>query len=273
MDIGAPTHRLKTQGETAVIGTQSVQRAVAVLRYVACAPEVPRLSDIAQALDIDVTTAHRIVKGLCFEGMLRREPDSRRYRLGRVVHELGLAATPQFPLRDLCRPTLERLAARSGDSVFLLVRSGLEIVCLERVAGSFPIQAHTLDAGARRPLGVGAGGLAMLMVLPDAEVEAVVLANDARYRAWPGLDAQRMRELVAQSRRAGYAINDGDLMPDVGAIGMAFETRRLAAAHGGPVQAAISIASLAARFRGPRRAEMARELAAEIRRLGLALAQ
>lgn len=260
------------RGAATVGGTQSVQRAVAVLRHVALAADATRLSDIATALDIDITTAHRIVKGLCFEGMLRREAETRRYRLGRLVHELGLAATPHFPLRDLCRPTLEKLAARSGDSVFLVVRSGLDVVCLERVAGTFAIQAHTLDAGARRPLGVGAGGMAILMSLPDAEVERVIDANVARYAAWERLTPKRMRTLVRLSREHGFAINDEELMQGVGAIGIAFAATPAGGA-GEPTLAAISIASIAQRMQGKRRDELARELAAELKRLTRELAR
>ena len=260
------------RGAATVSGTRSVRRAVAVLRHVALAVDATRLSDIAAALGIDLTTAHRIVRGLCFEGMLRREAQTRRYRLGRLVHELGLAATPHFPLRDLCRPTLEKLAAHSRDSVFLMVQSGLDAVCLERVAGSFSIQAHTLDAGARRPLEVGAGGMAILMSLPDAEVERVIGANAARDEAWERLTPKRMRTLVRISREHGFAINDEELMQGVDAIGLAF-TITPAGGAGEPTLAVISIASIAQRMQGKRRDELARELAAEFKRLTRELAR
>ena len=174
-------------GSASVRGTQSVQRAVGVLRCIASMSPGPRLGQIAEALEIDLGTAHRIVKGLSFEGLIQRRPETRRYELGRVVYEVGLAAAPAFPLRDLCRPVLDRLAQRTGDSIFLLVRSGLDAVCLERVEGGFPVQAHTLNVGARRPLGVGAAGMALLMSLPAAEVESVLIANAERFRAWEKL--------------------------------------------------------------------------------------
>jgi DNA-binding IclR family transcriptional regulator len=270
---GAPVIRSEP-GEAAarapINGTQSVQRAVAVLRCIAASGPGPRLTEIAQALQIDLATAHRIVKGLCFQGMVQRERGTRRYQLGRLVYELGLAATPDFPLRDVCRPLLDRLAAQTGDSIFLLARSGHDVVCLERVEGGFPIQAHTLDVGARRPLGVGAGGLALLMALPAAEIEQVLEANAARYAAWERLSVGRVRALLALGREAGVAINDGELMTGVAAIGCAF--RSAGAARGEPVLAAISIASISARMRGTRRDELAQALLAEVRALERSLA-
>lgn len=147
------------------------------------------------------------------------------------------------------------------------MRSDCDVVCLNRVTGSSPIQAHTLNVGARRPLGLGAGGLAILMALPGAEAEAVIATNGQRHLAWERLSAQRLRELVALSRRTGYVINDEDLMPGVGAIGIAFETRHASSASGMPALAAISIAAIATRMRGNRRKEPARELAAELKLL------
>lgn len=226
-----------------------------------------RLSDIATALSIDLGTAHRIVKGLCFEGALKRDAETRRYRLGHLMHELGVTAAKVFPLRDICRAALDRLAGLTGDSVFLLVRSDHDVVCLDHVAGTFPIQAHALEVGARRPLGIGAGGLAILSALPDGEVDAVLHANAHRYAAWPGMSATRVRELVAQSRTIGFALNVEELMSDVVAIGLAFDAIGVARVPEGPATASISIASVASRMTPARRVELAEAAREELRQL------
>jgi DNA-binding IclR family transcriptional regulator len=258
---------LDAPGQRSVRGTQSVQRAVSVLRCIASSSPGPRLGQIAEALGIDLGTAHRIVKGLSFEGLIHRRPETRRYELGRPVYELGLAAGLAFPLRDVCRPVLDRLAQRTGDSIFLLVRSGLDAVCLERVEGGFPVQAHTLDVGARRPLGVGAAGMALLMSLPPAEAESVLIANAARYRAWKNLSVDRLRELIVTGRPARVAVNEEQLMDGVSAIGSAFAVAAPGQPYRAPGLAAISIASIASRMRGARREELQRMLLGEVQAL------
>lgn len=92
---------------------------------------------------------------------------ARRYFLGHLIFELGLAASSNFNLRDIRQSSLMRLADRTGDAVFLTIRSGYDTVCIDRKEGSFSIRALTLGVGTRRSLGVGAGGLALLMSLPD----------------------------------------------------------------------------------------------------------
>ena len=257
----------KAAASVQVSGTQSIQRAVGVLRFIASSGPAPRLGEIAAGVGIDLGTAHRIVNGLCYQGLVQRQAQTRRYQLGRLVYELGLAAAPDFPLRDLCRPALDRLAQRTGDSIFLLARSGNDLVCLERVEGGFPIQTHTLDVGARRPLGAGAGGLALLMALPPAEIDSVLSANAARYLAWERLSVGRLKELITMGQPSGVAVNDGELLSGVAAIGRAFRTARAIGGTREPSLAAISIASIGSRLQGARRAELTRLLLGEVQAL------
>lgn len=247
-------------------GTQSIQRAIAVLREIAChTPRGMRLADIATTLEIERATAHRIMKGLSFHGMAVRDPRTNHYRLGPTVHALGLATTPHYTLAEVCEPTLTRLAEATGDSTFLLVRSGYDAVCLRRMEGSFPLQAHTLDTGVRRPLGGGGGALALLMALPDAEIDHIIEANARRMQSYRDLSPARLRAAIARSREVGYAINDEQLMAGVSAIGMTIPT-----AHGMPY-VAISVASATSRMK-VRAQEIVQLLAPEVAQLGRLLA-
>jgi len=67
---------------------------------------------------------------------------------------------------------LRAFAEEVGDTVYLVVRSGMEAVCLERIEGPSPVRVLTLDSGSRRPLGLGAGGLAILPRYPKTSVSS-----------------------------------------------------------------------------------------------------
>lgn len=242
-------------------GTQSIHRAVTMLREIAAYRKGTRLVDIANAMGLERPTAHRIVKGLMSQGMVMQDRTTKCYRLGHVVYELGLAASPYYNLKEICQPTLMRLAERTGDSVYMVVRSGFDSVCIERLEGSYPIKARTMEVGTRRPLGIGAGSVALLLGLSDAEIEQVIAINTPRMPTFGMITGDRLREVIARSRKAGYAINEEDVLPGVAAIGAPILPRT------GQPYAAVSIAGVNSRLAGARREELAQMLHKETRAL------
>lgn len=248
-------------------GTQVIQRAVAALREIAASEHRGRrLSELADALALERPTAHRIVQGLVAQGMVVQDSQSKRYRLGHVVYELGLAASPQYNLRELCEPTLRLLAQKTEDAIFLMARSGLDAVCLDRIEGVYPVQARTLNIGGRRPLGMGAASLALLMVFPDEEVERILEINAPRFQAFGHTTPERLQAAIQHSRELGYAVNDQDVLQGIGAIGTCVRIGR------GLPYLSISIAGVATRFDPARRASLAELLLHEVGQLERRLA-
>ena len=244
------------------LGTQTIHRAIFILREIAMHGTAgARLMDITQSMGLERSTTHRIVKGLASHGMVTQDTKTKTYRLGHLVYELGLAASPNYALKEICRPTLEHLAEKSGDSVFLVVRSGLDSVCIDRVEGSYPIQTRTLEIGGRRPLGVGAGSLALLMTLSARDRQKVIDTNASRFSSFGQLTVERLNGAVKLSTKMGYAINEEDVLTGVCAIGVPIMP------HQGTPYAALSIAGIASRFMGKRRKEIADLLLKETRAL------
>ena len=150
-----------------ISGSQSVYRAIAVLRGVARHNATGiTASVLANELALTLATTHRLLKVLTDESLLTFDPYSKKYHVGLELYMLGMTAW-QFNLRDLLASAMARVREISRETVFLLVRSGADALCLERLDGDFPIRALTLAVGSRRPLGVGAGGLALLAAETD----------------------------------------------------------------------------------------------------------
>ncbi len=247
-------------------GTQSIQRAAMLVRVIASRSRTGlRLAEVVQHSHLERSTARRILKCLVAEGLVMQDSETRRYFLGPLVFELGLAAAPQFNLVDICRPSLQRIAEKTGDTVFLTVRSGYDSVCLDRREGSFPIKTLTLDVGTRRPLGAGAGGLALFMLLPDEAVEEIVSANAVRFGAYNRLTVPALMKMLAHSRALGYALNDIHITPGASSLGMPIVNR-----WGHPF-AAISVGAIQSRMTEARQQEIARIIQVEVRLLEKAM--
>jgi DNA-binding IclR family transcriptional regulator len=224
-------------------GTQSLKRAIAILRFLGTRQRAgARLSDIASELHLEPPTAHRMLKFLVADRVVAFNPATRCYTLGPLLFELGLSATPSFDLRGLCQPSIARLAEEIGDNIIVTMRSDLDGVCIARQEGTYPVKAFTVEVGNRRPLGVGAGGLAILSALPDDEVASVVEANEGRLEKYAGFSAPRLLEMVEGCRRTGFAVRDVDIAPGVRALGVP-----ILDPNGRPL-AAISVVSLASRL-------------------------
>ncbi len=184
-----------------------------------------RLSELVTATGLERPTVRRLLQGLMREGFVRQAATTRRYFLGRALFELGLAASPEFDVRGICAPSLERIAARTGDTAFLTMRSAFDSVCIDRYEGSYPIRTLTVEIGARRALGSTAGGLALLAKLGDAEIQTIVTANAQRLSRYGALDAAKLRMMVRRARKLGYALNRNDIIDGVTGVGVALEGR------------------------------------------------
>ena len=222
------------------------------------------LTSLADAAGLPQPTAHRLLKSLIGEGLLERDPAARTYRLGPLLYGFGLAAAPRVDARRLCGPTLDRLAA-AGDTAYLRCRSGHDALCLDRREGIFEVHALPVDAGKRRPLGVGSGALAVLASLPSAEVDAVIEANAGRYRRH-GLTAERVRFYVGATRARGFAVTSGRIVASYRGVAVAIGNGV------GGLPAALSVIAIAERLDVRRIEQVARILMRKERALRAILA-
>lgn len=246
------------QGGQTRTGTQSIERVVNMLRAVASrGRNGMRIGEVAATSGLPQSTCFRMLARLELEGLVDRDARTRKYYLGPLLHELGLLARPRYRLSEMCDAALHRLAETTQDTLYLSERSGLEAVCTNRALGDYPIKALPLDIGIRRPLGVGAGGLAMLCAMPAAEAESIIQANGHRYEKYASFSADFLREVVAQGRQQGYSFLDSVVTPGTAAIGVAFPPDN-------PV-AAISVAAISGRLTAERREEIAREVQRQVR--------
>lgn len=222
-------------------GTGVIGRVAQILRALAAHRLPMRLLDLSEAVALERSTVHRMLQGLVREGLVRQDPETRRYALGLVLHELGLAAGARLPLQEASAASLTRLAERTGDTAFLMVRSGDDAVCLDRREGSYPIKALTINVGDRRPLGAAAGSLALLMAMPPQEQQALIQRCATRYTQYGVLCADRVVAMLRESATAGFAINRDNIIPGVSGIGLP-----VAGERGEPI-AALSVAAVSSR--------------------------
>ncbi len=231
-------------------GAQSLHRAITLIRAVARHNDAgSTLSKLAREARLHVATAHRMLSVLSKEGLVFHDPTSKHYHLGLDLFLLAGAAQ-QFTLRHRFRTALEKIAQETGDTVFLLIRSGNDALCLDRVEGQFPIRTVPIDIGIRRPLGIGAGSLALIAFLAPEEVEAILRSNARRYPQFKKLSLEDIQSMAAKSRKSGYVVSEGLFHEGVTSVGIPIFREN------GEVIAAITVSSIAQRMGDERRREI-----------------
>jgi DNA-binding IclR family transcriptional regulator len=222
------------------------------------------LTEIARQADFGKGTTHRVLAALVEVGFVHQDAENRRYRLGARLALLARHADAQ-ELAFRVQPLLDRLAEETGDTAFCTIREGLFSTCIARATGAFPIRTLTLDVGHRRPLGIGAGSLALLAALPDGLVEEAIAKNARALARYPVATPEFLRARVTEARRQGFARNPGDIIPGMGALAMT-----VLGPAGQPV-AALSLAAIRERIEAPREAMLVEKLAEAARDLTAAL--
>jgi DNA-binding IclR family transcriptional regulator len=226
------------------MGLQTVDRAVALLHLLGgSGPAGLRLVDVQGRLRLSKPTAHRLLTSLVSHGFVEQDDVTRRYSLGSRLAVLAWSVPQRLPdLRRIGAMSVHALAHKTGDTVFLMACDGLDSVCVARETGSFPIKALSVEVGTRRPLGVGAGGIAVLAAMPADKARRALDSVASRLKAYPLTSVQTIRRLVEQARRTGYGVSDGHVAEGVHAISVAIRDP-----HGAPV-GSVGIAAIRSRM-------------------------
>ncbi len=243
--------------------TQSLDRALNLLDLVVAASDTgATLATLCAQSGLSKPTVHRLMTGLRNAGIVDYNPAQRLFLPSFKLYQMGVKVAPRFDLVHQLGPTMDRLCEATGDTVYLSVRSGDHAICVARRVGSYPIKTLTLNVGDSRPLGLGAGSLALLATLPDSECRQTIARNEPLLAGRQNYSTQNLLDYVNQTRLNGYSINQGLMLPEMAAVGMALQNTP------DYVSASISIATIRSRMPPSRVAEIVAMMKKEIALIG-----
>ncbi len=250
----------RTIKSTASEGSQSILRALDVLKFLSSRSADPATAtEVAQHCKLTKPTCHRILSALVAEGFAAVNAEKRTYHLGIESYSLGVSASHHFNLGYFAAASLNRIAQITRDTCYLTVRSGNESVCIGRENGDFPVKILTLDVGHRRPLGVGAGSLAILASMTDQEITQLFSDYNHVLAPYREFTVAALKEQLQESRHQGYAVNAGKILPEMSAIGVSIIS------HQGKTLGALSVAALTSRLSGEHKTQVVNILQKEAR--------
>ncbi|HEY5979936.1 MAG TPA: IclR family transcriptional regulator [Microlunatus sp.] len=176
---------------------------------------------VATSLGLPRSTTYRLLGALVDQGFVSYLPEEHRYGLGVVTFELGSSYSRQMPLRRVAQPVLSRLATATRENAHLAVLHGPDVYyVIEQRAPRR--RALVSDVGVRLPATVTASGLAILGALSAAQVRAIFPSSDVLVeRDGHGpTTLGALRELLAEVRERGYAVEDGQVTAGLASVGV-----------------------------------------------------
>jgi DNA-binding IclR family transcriptional regulator len=202
-------------------GTQAIRRAVAILKVIASSryPGVT-LEHVSNTMQLSRSTTHRILKCLVGEGLVDQDDTKRRYTIGRLTYELSLSVVHDFEFAAQWSGLVDSIARKTMHTSYLIARSGIEAVCLQKVESRAALRMIPVDVGQRRPLGVGAGALAILSGFEPAEIQTIVGNITPLLNSFPNLSPEQIFRDAMETRERGYSISKGRVIAESIGIGV-----------------------------------------------------
>ena len=215
-------------------GTQSILRAVSILKVFRDTRPEWTLTDLTRELGLNKTTTFRLLTALESEGVIARNPDTGAYRLGPEIIALGGVATRSNDLRTASLAEMQQLARQSGEAATLEVLVGSEVLIIEEVA-SARLVSSSQSVGTRHPAHATSTGKVLLSELSEAERRAVLPLPLAQVTPKTITDWGELSKQFEEVRIKGYAVAFEELEPAYAAVSVPVRN------HHGQIAAAICV--------------------------------
>lgn len=202
--------------------TAVLSRTFAVIDLLVAERDGLTLGDIATALDIPKSAAHRTLATLVETGHVAQVGAQGRYRLGVRLVSQALTQLEHIPVVSVSGPVLDRLAQRTGELARLGLPDREQIVWVAKRQGATQGLRHDSDAGVSARLARTSTGIAWLSTLTDERVRSLLEAEgfDDLDEFGPNgaMTAEEAVARVTEARSAGYCYTESTYELGVSAL-------------------------------------------------------
>ncbi len=241
-------------------GTQTVIRAIRLLKVFSTEQPEQSLAQLSAALGLTKTTAHRLLAALESEGLVARDGARNLYHLGPAMIGFGSQALLGSNLRREVRSTLEELNAETGETATLEILVGDQMLVLDGVAGRHLVSA-ILDIGTRWPVHLTSSGKAYLASLPEPARSSLLQPPLVSFTEGSITDLDRLSRELEEIEKRGYATAFEELESDYVGVAAVFR-----GALGEP-EGALSLGGPASRLTAERAESLGETLRSAAERL------
>jgi DNA-binding IclR family transcriptional regulator len=228
-------------GSTSAVGSaKALVKGLALIEHVAESDRALRLVDLVEATGMPRPTALRLLDVLCRAEVLRLDPDG-GYTLGPRVASWGQSFLDRLDLRAQAVEPMQELVDLSGETCFLGVLDGAQVLYLAAVNSPKPVRPAARP-GSRNPLHCTGIGKVLLSGRTDGEIRELLTEPLERRTENTLTELETVLHQIQLARERGYAIDE--IENEEGVRCVAAPVRD----HTGAVVAGLSVSAPAYRF-------------------------
>jgi len=202
-------------GQSTNLELKTVDKALSLLLEFSSSTPLLGVRELAGRVGLAPSVVQRMVATMQQRGFVQQCPQTRKYRLGVRLWELGVLFREQFQLNDAVQTLLQATANGTGETVYLNMLDAEQAVCVQIAEGPESVKL-TIRLGERTPLHLGSRGRAMLAHLPPERRAALL---DAVVDGWSPAEAALRRRALEDGLiticRDGYCVSRGERLTDV----------------------------------------------------------
>jgi DNA-binding IclR family transcriptional regulator len=211
---------------TAADGGSAVARALAIIGLIAASDKPLSIADLTEQLDLPKATVHRLVMSLWHQGILQREPDSKRFAAGRGLTDLAINALRNSAQRAVRHAILQGLVDRIKETCNFNMMDQNEIVYIDRVEADWPLRVH-FQPGSRVPLHCTATGKLFLSQLPAARRRRLISTlNLKAHTPNTFTDPERLEAELLRIRAQKVGTDNEEFLAGLVAVSVPIHDRR-----------------------------------------------
>ncbi|MCO6009883.1 IclR family transcriptional regulator [Actinoallomurus purpureus] len=212
---------MSTEQRRGVRDVKSAGRTVEVLEVLAALQgRVVTLRDLAERIDIPRSSLYALLQTLVNRGWVRTDATGSLYSIGIRALLVGTAYLDDDPRLAMLKPHMDALAAELGETLHFARLDGTDMVYLA-TRESKHYRRPFSRVGRRLPVHATSLGKATLAERTDEEVGALLPAEPERLTPNTLCDRDALLADLAETRRRGYAIDDGENTAGLHCIGVA----------------------------------------------------
>lgn len=196
---------------------QSLDRGIQILMILA-QKNSAGVTELAAELDVDKSTASRLVETLRLRDMVRIDPETKKYRLGFRILHLGEALKDNLNVIAIARPMLLSLSTQISESVHFCAYNNGSVYVMDQVRSN-KNYALSASVGMIEPLHCSSVGKCILAYRRAETIRALLEDYTfTQYTERTITTKETLLENLERIRAQGYALDDEEMAPGVRCI-------------------------------------------------------